>query len=87
VLSRLFRCRPRLCTQSHGRHLYISFMGVAPALQGQGLGSTALAYFCREADAAGTWMALESGPRSRRLYERCDVADGGYASSFSPSMG
>jgi len=45
--------------QEHGPIFYVAFVGVDPALQGQGLGSMVVARMCEDADKAGDrWLAL-----------------------------
>jgi ribosomal protein S18 acetylase RimI-like enzyme len=52
-------------------HYYLSFVAVAPRLQGMGLGSAILAATLRRADAEGWNAYLEnSNPKNTRLYER-----------------
>jgi len=52
-------------------HFYLSFIGVAPRLQGMGLGSAILEATIRRADAQGWAAYLEnSNPKNTRLYER-----------------
>ncbi|MEO3888586.1 GNAT family N-acetyltransferase [Nonomuraea sp. B5E05] len=52
-------------------HLYLQFLGVHPARQGQGAGSALLARGLARADAAGLPAYLEaSGQANLRLYER-----------------
>ena len=49
---------------------YLAFLGVAPRLQGTGLGSSLLKQTLARADAAGMSAYLEnSNPRNLRLYE------------------
>ena len=53
------------------RHYYLSFVGVAPRLQGLGLGSAILEATLKQADEMGWPAYLEnSNPRNHRLYER-----------------
>jgi ribosomal protein S18 acetylase RimI-like enzyme len=53
------------------RHFYLSFIAVAPRLQGMGLGSAILEATLARADAAGLPAYLEnSNPKNTRLYER-----------------
>ncbi len=53
------------------RHYYLSFIAVAPRLQGMGLGSAVLAATLARIDAAGLPAYLEnSNPKNTRLYER-----------------
>ena len=50
---------------------YLAFIGVAPRMQGTGLGSSLLKQTLTRADAAGVGAYLESSnPRNLRLYER-----------------
>ena len=50
---------------------YLAFIGVAPRMQGTGLGSSLLKQTLAGADAAGVGAYLEnSNPRNLRLYER-----------------
>jgi GNAT superfamily N-acetyltransferase len=52
-------------------HYYLEFLGVEPALQGQGLGSRLLGELTRRADAAGTGCYLETASqRNIPLYQR-----------------
>ncbi|HUO92142.1 MAG TPA: N-acetyltransferase [Rhizomicrobium sp.] len=52
-------------------HYYLSFVAVAPRLQGLGLGSAILDATLKRADAQGWAAYLEnSNPRNTRLYER-----------------
>src|SRR5208283_617616 len=53
------------------RHFYLSFIAVAPRLQGLGLGSAVLEATLARVDAAGMPAYLEnSNPKNTRLYER-----------------
>jgi ribosomal protein S18 acetylase RimI-like enzyme len=53
------------------RHFYLSFVAVAPRLQGMGLGSAILEATLARVDAAGMPAYLEnSNPKNTRLYER-----------------
>jgi ribosomal protein S18 acetylase RimI-like enzyme len=53
------------------RHFYLSFIAVAPHLQGMGLGATMLETNLVRIDARGAAAYLEnSNPRNTRLYER-----------------
>jgi len=55
----------------HESHFYLFFIGVDPALQGQGLGAAILDATLARIDAAGQPAYLEnSNPRNARLYER-----------------
>jgi ribosomal protein S18 acetylase RimI-like enzyme len=52
-------------------YFYLAFIGVAPRMQGAGLGSMLLRQTLARADAAGADAYLEnSNPRNRALYER-----------------
>jgi ribosomal protein S18 acetylase RimI-like enzyme len=52
-------------------HWYLQFLGVQPALAGQGRGSALLRHRLAEVDAAGMPAYLETGtPRNLPLYER-----------------
>ena len=52
-------------------YFYLAFLGVAPRMQGTGLGSSLLRQTLARADAAGFGAYLEnSNPRNLRLYER-----------------
>jgi ribosomal protein S18 acetylase RimI-like enzyme len=52
-------------------HEYLWFLGVAPAAQGRGIGSSLLAPVLQRADRAGHPAYLEAtSPRNRALYER-----------------
>ena len=52
-------------------HYYLEYLGVEPALQGQGLGSHLLAELTRRADAAGVGCYLETATqRNVALYQR-----------------
>ena len=52
-------------------HYYLSFVAVAPRLQGMGLGSAILEATLKQADAKGWPAYLEnSNPKNTRLYER-----------------
>lgn len=52
-------------------HYYLSFIAVAPRLQGMGLGSAILEATLKRADAQGWSAYLEnSNPKNTRLYER-----------------
>jgi len=52
-------------------HYYLSFVAVAPRLQGLGLGSAILEATLKRADARGWSAYLEnSNPKNTRLYER-----------------
>jgi ribosomal protein S18 acetylase RimI-like enzyme len=52
-------------------HYYLEYLGVEPALQGQGLGSHLLAELTRRADAAGVGCYLETATaRNLPLYQR-----------------
>jgi GNAT superfamily N-acetyltransferase len=56
-------------------HFYLFFIGVDPALQGQGLGAALLDATLKRIDAAGQPAYLEnSNPRNARLYERAGFA-------------
>jgi len=53
------------------RHYYLSFVAVAPRLQGMGLGSAILGATLKQADAMAWPAYLEnSNPKNTRLYER-----------------
>lgn len=53
------------------RHYYLSFVAVAPRLQGLGLGSAILEATLKQADEMGWPAYLEnSNPKNQRLYER-----------------
>ncbi|HEV2562144.1 MAG TPA: GNAT family N-acetyltransferase [Rhizomicrobium sp.] len=55
----------------HTPHYYLAFIGVAPRLQGMGLGGAMLEATLKRADAAGMPAYLEnSNPKNTRLYER-----------------
>lgn len=55
----------------HESHFYLSFIAVAPRLQGLGLGSAILGATLARVDAAGMPAYLEnSNPKNTRLYER-----------------
>lgn len=55
----------------HDPHFYLAFIGVAPRLQGMGLGGAMLEATVKNADAAGAPAYLEnSNPKNARLYER-----------------
>lgn len=63
-------------------HYYLSFVGVAPRLQGMGLGSAILEATLKHADVHGWAAYLEnSNPKNTRLYERHGFAA---AASISP---
>jgi ribosomal protein S18 acetylase RimI-like enzyme len=52
-------------------YFYLAFIGVAPRMQGAGLGSALLRQTLARADAAGAGAYLEnSNPRNLKLYER-----------------
>ena len=52
-------------------HWHLPFVGVDPAHQGRGYGSTLLAHVCEKCDEAGQTASLESGnPRNLSLYLR-----------------
>ena len=52
-------------------YFYLAFIGVAPRMQGRGMGSSLLRQTLARADASGTGAYLEnSNPRNLRLYER-----------------
>jgi ribosomal protein S18 acetylase RimI-like enzyme len=52
-------------------HVYVELVGVHPAAQGKGIGSTLLDHVFESADAAGHPVYLEtSNPRNLPLYER-----------------
>jgi ribosomal protein S18 acetylase RimI-like enzyme len=52
-------------------YFYLAFIGVAPRMQGTGLGTALLARTLARADAAGASAYLEnSNPRNLKLYER-----------------
>ena len=52
-------------------HYYLEYLGVEPALQGQGLGSHLLSELTRRADAAHVGCYLETAtPRNLPLYQR-----------------
>ncbi len=54
---------------------YLAFIGVAPRLQGAGLGSLLLERTLARVDAARTGAYLEnSNPRNLKLYERAGFA-------------
>jgi ribosomal protein S18 acetylase RimI-like enzyme len=56
-------------------YFYLAFIGVAPRMQGSGLGSALLRETLARADAAGTGAYLEnSNPRNLKLYERAGFA-------------
>lgn len=55
----------------HERHYYLSFIAVAPRLQGMGLGSALLEATLARIDETGVPAYLEnSNPKNTRLYER-----------------
>ncbi len=55
----------------HDPHFYLAFIGVAPRLQGMGLGGALLEATVKNADAARAPAYLEnSNPKNTRLYER-----------------
>jgi ribosomal protein S18 acetylase RimI-like enzyme len=55
----------------HEPHFYLAFIGVAPRLQGLGLGGAMLEATLKRADAAHMPAYLEnSNPKNTRLYER-----------------
>jgi ribosomal protein S18 acetylase RimI-like enzyme len=55
----------------HERHYYLAFIGVAPRLQGMGLGGALLDATLARVDAAHEAAYLEnSNPKNARLYER-----------------
>jgi ribosomal protein S18 acetylase RimI-like enzyme len=55
----------------HERHYYLSFIAVAPRLQGLGLGSALLEATLARIDETGAAAYLEnSNPKNTRLYER-----------------
>jgi GNAT superfamily N-acetyltransferase len=55
----------------HDRHYYLSFIAVAPRLQGMGLGSALLETTLARIDQTGTPAYLEnSNPKNTRLYEK-----------------
>jgi ribosomal protein S18 acetylase RimI-like enzyme len=55
----------------HERHFYLAFIGVAPRLQGLGLGGAMLEANLKRVDAAHGAAYLEnSNPKNTRLYER-----------------
>ena len=55
----------------HTPHYYLEYLGVEPALQGQGLGSQLLSELARRADAVGVGCYLETAtPRNLPLYQR-----------------
>ncbi len=55
----------------HERHFYLAFIGVAPRLQGLGLGGALLEANLKRIDQAHEAAYLEnSNPRKSRLYER-----------------
>ena len=55
----------------HERHFYLAFIGVAPRLQGLGLGGAMLEANLKRIDEAHEAAYLEnSNPRNTRLYER-----------------
>jgi GNAT superfamily N-acetyltransferase len=65
-----------LITRLEGRHIrephvYVAYVGVAPAGQGRGIGSALLRRVLDRCDADGLPAYLEaSSPRNRALYER-----------------
>jgi ribosomal protein S18 acetylase RimI-like enzyme len=55
----------------HEPHWYLNFLGVAPGLQGCGIGSAMLQHALARVDAEGMPAYLEAtSPDNRRLYER-----------------
>jgi ribosomal protein S18 acetylase RimI-like enzyme len=70
------------------RHFYLSFIAVAPRLQGTGLGSTLLEANLKRIDERGAAAYLEnSNPHNTRLYERFGfVARRNIAPSGAPPM-
>jgi GNAT superfamily N-acetyltransferase len=55
----------------HAPHYYLEYLGVEPALQGQGLGSQLLSELTRRADAVGVGCYLETATRRNLpLYQR-----------------
>src|ERR1700750_2640647 len=59
----------------HEPHFYLSFVAVAPRLQGLGLGGAILEATVKLADAAGVPAYLEnSNPKNTRLYQRIGFA-------------
>jgi len=69
-------------------HYYLSFVAVAPRLQGLGLGSAILDATLKRADAQGWAAYLEnSNPKNTRLYERHGfVAKPSIAPSGAPPL-
>ena len=56
-------------------YFYLAFIGVAPRMQGAGLGSALLRQTLARADAAGAGAYLEnSNPRNLKLYQRAGFA-------------
>ncbi|HEY4264071.1 MAG TPA: N-acetyltransferase [Micropepsaceae bacterium] len=56
-------------------YFYLAFIGVAPRMQGAGLGSALLRQTLARADAAGSGAYLEnSNPRNLKLYQRAGFA-------------
>jgi GNAT superfamily N-acetyltransferase len=55
----------------HEKHFYLAFIGVAPRLQGLGLGSALIESNLKRIDEVGAPAYLEnSNPKNARLYER-----------------
>jgi ribosomal protein S18 acetylase RimI-like enzyme len=69
-------------------HYYLSFVAVAPRLQGLGLGSAILETTVKRADAQGWAAYLEnSNPKNTRLYERLGfVAKANIAPKGAPPL-
>jgi len=71
-LTHIARIAERFHKQSApGSHLYLQFLGVEPARQGQGLGSALIRPMLERADANGSRCYLETfQPRNVPLYKR-----------------
>jgi ribosomal protein S18 acetylase RimI-like enzyme len=78
-ITRLARGASMAAAMEHAHpkvpYFYLAFIGVAPRMQGSGLGSALLRQTLARADAAGTGAYLEnSNPRNLKLYERAGFA-------------
>jgi GNAT superfamily N-acetyltransferase len=61
----------------HHPHFYLSFVAVAPRLQGLGLGGAILEATVKRADEAGVPAYLEnSNPKNTKLYQRAGFVAG-----------
>lgn len=72
----------------HGAYWYLQFMGVAPGLQGRGIGSRLMTPVLQRCDREGVPAYLDAtSERNKRLYERHGFeAEASFAASGGPPV-